>query len=86
MKEIIRKKLNELEDLKINMFQEDFLLTWEKSEDEIKATLVVAEILKLMHKENISTKIFKSGLAVSISVIIPLEPDLVLHRLPMLLD
>jgi knotted carbamoyltransferase YgeW len=65
MKEIFRKKLNELEDLKIKMFQEDFLLTWEKSEDEIKATLLVAEMLKLMHKENISTKIFKSGLAVS---------------------
>jgi knotted carbamoyltransferase YgeW len=65
MKEKIRQKLYELEDLKFDMFEKDFLLTWEKSEDEIKATLLVAELLKIMHKENISTKIFKSGLAVS---------------------
>ncbi len=62
----ILKKIEQLENFQIDMFQKDFLLTWEKSLDEIKATLSVAEILKEMHKKNVSTKVFESGLAVSI--------------------
>ncbi len=62
----IESKLRELKKLKINMFLKDFLLTWEKTQDEIRATAIVAEILKLMHKENISTRLFDSGLAISI--------------------
>ena len=65
MKELI-KKIEELKNYNIDMFQKDFLLTWEKSADEIKATLLTAEILKAMHKNNISTKMFDSGLAVSV--------------------
>ena len=63
--EIIKEKIAELKKLKPDMFKKDYLLTWEKSEDDIKAILLVAEILKLMHKENISTRIFDSGLAIS---------------------
>jgi knotted carbamoyltransferase YgeW len=62
----IKKRLNELKKLKIDMYMKDFLLTWEKSQDEIRATAIVAEILKLMHKENISTRLFDTGLAISI--------------------
>lgn len=56
-------KLNEL-DFK-NMFNQDFLLTWEKTQDEIEAVLTVAEILKSLRMNNISTRIFDSGLAIS---------------------
>jgi knotted carbamoyltransferase YgeW len=66
MNEIIAKKLTELKQLKPEMFGKDFLLTWEKSMDDIKATLLVAEIIKEMHKTNIATRIFDSGLGVSI--------------------
>ncbi len=62
----IKQNLKDLEKLSVNMFDRDFLLTWEKSLDEIKATLLVAEILKHMHRKNISYRIFESGLAVSI--------------------
>lgn len=62
----IKKKLNELSNLKLEMFGRDFLLTWEKTYDEILATLLVAECMKEMHKNNISFRIFDSGLAVSI--------------------
>jgi len=62
----IKKRLNELKKLKIDMYMKDFLLTWEKSQDEIRATAIVAEILKLMHKENMSTRLFDTGLAISI--------------------
>lgn len=62
----ITKRMAELKRLKIDLYMKDFLLTWEKSLDEIKAVALIAEILKFMHKDNISTKIFDTGLAVSI--------------------
>lgn len=48
------------------MFNEDFLLTWEKSDDELSATFAVADILRGLRKKNISTRLFDSGLAISI--------------------
>ena len=49
-----------------NMYQNDFLLTWEKSQDEIMATFQVAEILRGLREGNISPRIFDSGLAISL--------------------
>jgi len=49
-----------------NMFRNDFLLTWEKTEDELTATFRVAEILRAFREGNISPRIFDSGLAISI--------------------
>ncbi len=48
------------------MYNNDFLLTWEKSNDEIAATFTVAEILRGMREQNISSRIFDSGLGVSL--------------------
>ena len=48
------------------MYLNDFLLTWDKSEDEIDATLQTAEILRAMRRDNISCHTFDSGLAISI--------------------
>jgi len=48
------------------MYNNDFLLTWEKSNDEIAATFTVAEILRGMRGQNISSRIFDSGLGVSL--------------------
>ena len=55
-----------LEKLEANLFQTDFLLTWEKSEDQIKQILYVAEALRYFHRHHISSRCFDSGLAVSI--------------------
>jgi knotted carbamoyltransferase YgeW len=49
-----------------NMFQNDFLLTWERSQGEIMATFQVAEILRGLREGNISCRIFDSGLAISL--------------------
>jgi knotted carbamoyltransferase YgeW len=57
--------LEALQQLKSNLHQSDFLLTWDKTEDELKQTLLVAEALKFLRDHNISTKVFDSGLAVS---------------------
>ncbi len=57
--------LEAIQQLKSNLHANDFLLTWEKTEDELKQTLLVAEALKFLRDQNISTKVFDSGLAVS---------------------
>jgi len=49
-----------------DMYNNDFLLTWEKSMDEIGATFTVAEILRGMREANISSRVFDSGLGVSL--------------------
>lgn len=52
--------------LKADLCGKDFLLTWDKSPDELQLVMLVAEALKRLHTENTSTKCFESGLAVSI--------------------
>lgn len=59
------KKIAELNHYKSDLSGKDFLLTWEKSDDDLKVVLQVASILKEMRKENISPRIFDSGLAIS---------------------
>jgi knotted carbamoyltransferase YgeW len=49
-----------------NMYNNDFLLTWEKTDDEIHSVFTVADILRKMRESNISTKIFDSGLGISL--------------------
>ena len=44
----------------------DFLLTWEKSYDSILAVFTVADALRHLRENNISARIFNSGLAVSL--------------------
>lgn len=48
------------------MYNNDFLLTWEKSDDEVRATFAVADILRGLREANISSRIFDSGLAISL--------------------
>ena len=58
---------NQLESLDTGgMFGDDFLLTWEKTDDEIKAVFSVADALRELRENNISARIFDSGLAVSL--------------------
>ncbi|NOZ47679.1 MAG: knotted carbamoyltransferase YgeW [Chlorobi bacterium] len=58
--------INKLKALKTDLYNTDFLLTWEKNSDELKQVLLVAEILRNLRDKNISTKVFDSGLAISI--------------------
>lgn len=63
----IKAAIKELESLKLtNMYSDDFLLTWEKTDDEISGVFKMAHILRLMRENNISPKVFDSGLAVSL--------------------
>ena len=48
------------------MYNNDFFLTWEKTDDELEAVFTVADALRYMREINISTKIFESGLGISL--------------------
>ncbi len=48
------------------MYQNDFFLTWEKTDDELEAVWLVADALRFMRENNISTKVFESGLGISL--------------------
>lgn len=48
------------------MYGEDFFWTWEKSFDEIIATFTVADTLRALREANISSRIFDSGLGISL--------------------
>jgi len=61
-----QKMIKTLETLNGNLFQTDFLLTWERSENQIKQILYVAELLQYFRRQNISARCFDSGLAISI--------------------
>ena len=63
----MNKMIEELKALKLkDMYENDFFLTWEKSDDEIQGVFQVAELLRKMRENNISSKIFDSGLAISL--------------------
>ena len=61
--EIIR----ELETLDLkNMYGKDFFLTWDKTGQELAGVFAVADALRDLRERNISTRLFESGLAISL--------------------
>ena len=48
------------------MYGGDFFLTWEKTDDEIAAVFAVADALRCLRENNISAKVFDSGLGISL--------------------
>jgi knotted carbamoyltransferase YgeW len=58
--------ISKLKKLKLGMYNRDFLLTWERSDDEIKSVMLVAELFKDMHRDGLSFRTFDTGLAISI--------------------
>jgi knotted carbamoyltransferase YgeW len=60
-----KKNIEVIKNGNANLYGKDFLLTWDKSAAELEMILHVAEALKNLNAENISTKCFETGLAVS---------------------
>ena len=48
------------------MYNSDFLHTWDKTTDELKALYETAAAIRNLRERNISSRIFDSGLAVSL--------------------
>ncbi|MBN1945871.1 MAG: knotted carbamoyltransferase YgeW [Bradymonadales bacterium] len=62
---LFQQQLAELGKLSPRMAGDDFLLTWERSEEDIKATLLVADLLQTLRLTNRSARVFDSGIAIS---------------------
>lgn len=63
--ERIKPLIDKLATLENNLFQKDFLLTWEQSDADLLGVLLAAEALEEAWRANISTRVFDGGLAVS---------------------
>ena len=67
MDQTLQKYIDKLNQLSFQeMYEGDFFLTWEKSDDELEAVFTVADALRYMREHNISTKVFESGLGISL--------------------
>lgn len=67
MDQVLQGYINKLNHLNFKeMYESDFFLTWEKTNDELEAVWVIADALRYMRENNISTKVFESGLGISI--------------------
>ena len=62
----IEPLIDQLTSLKTGLYGKDFLLTWMQSEEDLKAVLLATEILEGFYRGNIDSRVFKTGLAVSI--------------------
>jgi knotted carbamoyltransferase YgeW len=61
----LKNSIETLSGVKSDLAGKDFLLTWEKSEKDLRLVMDVASILKEMRSQNISPRVFDSGLAIS---------------------
>ena len=63
----IKSMISKMGQLKLDeMYNNDFFLTWEKTDDELSAVFETADILRAMRENNVSSRIFDSGLGVSL--------------------
>ena len=62
----VAENLKTFQSLKTDMYQKDFLLTWQHPEEELRAIVALADAFKGLHKEGKSYKAFDTGLAISI--------------------
>lgn len=49
-----------------NLYNNDFFLTWDKTQGELEAIFTVADALRSLRENNISSRIFDSGLGISL--------------------
>jgi knotted carbamoyltransferase YgeW len=61
-----RASIDELEKLRPGLSGGDWLLTWERSEADLRALLLAADVLEGLYAANVDARVFRGGLAVSI--------------------
>lgn len=57
--------LQSIRKLNASLYGKDFLLTWDKSLPELKLILQTAELMKHLYEQNVSLRVFDTGLAIS---------------------
>lgn len=63
--EDLRKKIDEISQVS-SLYGQDFFLSWEKSGSDIRSIFSIADILKSMRRNNISPRVFDSGIAAAL--------------------
>lgn len=66
MTALFEQKLAKLASTPTHLFNRDFFLTWEHTDNELAALLQIVDILEAMYAQGISTKVFESGLGISL--------------------
>jgi knotted carbamoyltransferase YgeW len=66
MKTSVDQRIAALEGLNLSTYPADVLLTWDLSREQIEATLLLADLFRVWHREGQAFNLFESGLAVSI--------------------
>ncbi len=66
MKEQVRPLIDRLAGLQTGLFQKDFLLTWNQTDQDLLAVLLATEILEAFYRANIDARTFRGSLAVSL--------------------
>ena len=62
----LTSKVSALASLGTDLHDRDFLLTWQYPEPTIRAVLLAAEILEDLYADGVSTRVFETGLGISI--------------------
>jgi len=62
----IQTLLAEIGQIKSGLHKKDFLLTWEQTPAELRQVLMLAEAIRSMRAENIDTRVFGTGIGVSV--------------------
>ncbi|WP_076413867.1 knotted carbamoyltransferase YgeW [Shewanella sp. UCD-KL12] len=62
----LNELIKEINELKSELHEKDFLLTWEQTPEELEKVLKTAKALKTMRDENIATNVFNNGLGISL--------------------
>ena len=62
----IQSLLAEVSQLKSGLHAKDFLLTWEQTPAELRQVLMLADAIRCMRAENIDTRVFGTGIGVSV--------------------
>lgn len=66
MNNLLKDNLSKLSKLNFKLFNKDFLLNSDKTDDELMAAELTAEIFNELHRQGKSFKVFDSGLGISI--------------------
>jgi knotted carbamoyltransferase YgeW len=62
----LQKRMDQLLPLTGGSYGKDFLLTWDRTEDELRAVMELAALFSAMHQAGKSFRVFDTGLAISI--------------------
>ena len=57
--------LKAIDELDASLYGKDFFWTWDKSLPELKLILQTADLMKTLYEQNVSLKVFETGLAIS---------------------